>query len=279
MSPGARTGKGFCFGYALNMRRRIYDPQTRNFLTPDPIIAVPYHINGWHRYSYGLNNPFVYGDLTGLFPTPGERWSGYSTGLGYVQWSPGPLRGVDATYWDRVSSNRDQTYELLNSVPWVVRQGVGLYASYRASGIVANSLGTTTFGRLLMSSATEGFASVLAGGPRGVASQFFGGVRTGLTAAGGFTAVQGAFLTSAVTSGSLLLSMEGGVLLGSMGVALAPQNIDLPFGVSLSNPNGYDETIPQFSVPSIGSPIPPDDPVDPLSPNYTPDVNYTPSFP
>jgi RHS repeat-associated protein len=50
----------------INMHGRIYDPQTRNFLSSDPIIAFPYGINAWHGYSYGLNSPFVYRDPTGL---------------------------------------------------------------------------------------------------------------------------------------------------------------------------------------------------------------------
>ena len=89
----------------INARGRIYDPEARRFLTPDPLVADP--LNGQHhnRYSYVANNPATRTDPTGLlltespwdtrgFGSRGSFGAGYSA-LGYTSGGPtgwtGPL--------------------------------------------------------------------------------------------------------------------------------------------------------------------------------------------
>ena len=51
----------------INMNARLYDPVLGRFLSPDPYIQMPDFTQNFNRYSYGLNNPFVYIDKDGEF--------------------------------------------------------------------------------------------------------------------------------------------------------------------------------------------------------------------
>jgi RHS repeat-associated protein len=68
--PDPRFSSGFTgheadhlFGLT-NMRGRMYDPSTRQFLSPDPYMQVPFG-EGLNRYSYVSNNPLTYVDPSG----------------------------------------------------------------------------------------------------------------------------------------------------------------------------------------------------------------------
>lgn len=50
----------------INMNGRIYDPEARRFLTPDPILQNPLASQGRNRYTYVFNNPSTLIDPTGL---------------------------------------------------------------------------------------------------------------------------------------------------------------------------------------------------------------------
>jgi RHS repeat-associated protein len=50
----------------VNMSGRVYDPATRQFLTPDPIIGAPFSALDLHPYGYAWSNPLRYSDPTGL---------------------------------------------------------------------------------------------------------------------------------------------------------------------------------------------------------------------
>jgi RHS repeat-associated protein len=49
----------------INMKGRIYDPETRRFLTPDPLVENPTNSQTLNRYTYVLNNPTTHTDPTG----------------------------------------------------------------------------------------------------------------------------------------------------------------------------------------------------------------------
>ena len=49
----------------INMNARLYDPVIGRFLSPDPYVQMPDFTQNFNRYSYGLNNPFVYIDENG----------------------------------------------------------------------------------------------------------------------------------------------------------------------------------------------------------------------
>ena len=59
----------------VNMNARLYDPQNGRFLAPEPIIQTPDNPQNFHRYTYCLNNPLRYIDLTGM------KWISVKKGL------------------------------------------------------------------------------------------------------------------------------------------------------------------------------------------------------
>jgi RHS repeat-associated protein len=59
----------------INMQGRIYDPEARRFLTPDPIQA-PVSSQTYNRYSYVQNNPATLTDPTGYLPPGTDLLSG-----------------------------------------------------------------------------------------------------------------------------------------------------------------------------------------------------------
>jgi RHS repeat-associated protein len=59
----------------INMQGRIYDPEARRFLTPDPI-QPPVSSQTYNRYSYVQNNPATLTDPTGYLPPQTDLPSG-----------------------------------------------------------------------------------------------------------------------------------------------------------------------------------------------------------
>ena len=64
-------GRGYC-GHEhlfetglINMNARLYDPLLGRFLSPDPYVQMPFYSQNFNRYSYCLNNPLRYNDLSG----------------------------------------------------------------------------------------------------------------------------------------------------------------------------------------------------------------------
>ena len=51
----------------INMNSRLYDPTLGRFLSPDPYIQAPELTQNFNRYSYALNNPLKYNDVSGEF--------------------------------------------------------------------------------------------------------------------------------------------------------------------------------------------------------------------
>ena len=49
----------------INMNSRLYDPTLGRFLSPDPYIQAPEMTQNFNRYSYALNNPLKYNDVSG----------------------------------------------------------------------------------------------------------------------------------------------------------------------------------------------------------------------
>ena len=50
------------------MKGRVYDIETRRFLTPDPFIPAPLFSQSHNRYSYVWNNPATLVNPTGFHP-------------------------------------------------------------------------------------------------------------------------------------------------------------------------------------------------------------------
>lgn len=72
--PTLFLGRGYC-GHEhvqelglINMNARLYDPYLGRFLTPDNYVQLPDFSQSFNRYSYCLNNPIKYTDLSGDNP-------------------------------------------------------------------------------------------------------------------------------------------------------------------------------------------------------------------
>lgn len=62
------TGHEHLQGFGLiNMNARLYDPLLGRFLSPDPYVQAPDFTQNFNRYSYALNNPLKYKDISGEF--------------------------------------------------------------------------------------------------------------------------------------------------------------------------------------------------------------------
>jgi RHS repeat-associated protein len=59
----------------INMKGRIFSPEDRRFLTPDPVIAEPLSSQAHNRYTYVQNNPATFTDPTGLWRSD-SAWDG-----------------------------------------------------------------------------------------------------------------------------------------------------------------------------------------------------------
>jgi RHS repeat-associated protein len=69
--PALFLGRGYTghehlpwFGL-INMNARLYDATLGRFLSPDPYVQMPDFTQSFNRYSYCINNPLLYFDLTG----------------------------------------------------------------------------------------------------------------------------------------------------------------------------------------------------------------------
>jgi RHS repeat-associated protein len=60
----------------INMKGRLYDPELKRFITPDPFVTAPYHPQGLNRFSYVQNNPVTYVDPSGYQCLPDDRRMG-----------------------------------------------------------------------------------------------------------------------------------------------------------------------------------------------------------
>ena len=184
---GLYLGRGFTghehlpwFGL-INMNARLYDPLTCRFLSPDPQMPFPDFSQGHNRYSYALNNPFMYVDENGEF-----FW--YVFGAAII----GGAINV-ATHWDAVSAG-----------------GFWTGMKYFATGAVAGGVGAV---------AGIGIAGVLGGtmGAVGGTMGFLGGMTTSATfgASSGFILGTGNSLIEGESLGhSLVTGLEQGLIDG-----------------------------------------------------------------
>lgn len=87
--PELFLGRGYCghehlplYGL-INMNARLYDPVISRFISPDPYIQAPDYSQNMNRFSYAMNNPFLYKDPNGeffiftIFNAIGEALNGF----------------------------------------------------------------------------------------------------------------------------------------------------------------------------------------------------------
>ena len=71
--PETTSGVGFTghshigFEDLIHMKGRVYDAEIGRFLSPDPFVQAPDHLQNFNRYSYVWNNPLSYTDPSGYF--------------------------------------------------------------------------------------------------------------------------------------------------------------------------------------------------------------------
>ena len=81
----------------VHMNGRVYDPRLGRFLSPDPIVANPYHSQSWNRYAYVQNRPLSFTDPTGLYMS-GSYYGLTADDFNVVDWN----RMLTLELWDWV---------------------------------------------------------------------------------------------------------------------------------------------------------------------------------
>ena len=190
----------------VHMNGRIYDPHSKQFLSPDAYQSPLYFTQAYNPYRYGLNNPFRYSDPSGYFVKSLVRkikravggavrfvrrnarplaaaFVGYQLGAwagghflrqaaAQLIWSPGAMASgaYMAAYGEAVASSA-----LLSGV--IAGGSSGLLAGGGVRGVLVNALSGGAFARLGMAYKNQWTPGrVLAGGLiSGTASALQGG--------------------------------------------------------------------------------------------------------
>ena len=131
--PTLFLGRGYC-GHEhmqelglINMNARLYDPYLGRFLTPDNYVQLPDFSQSFNRYSYCLNNPLKYTDLSGDNPIV----------IGMI------IGTIVGAYVGGVATNKGE----LNPFNWDYSQidtYLGLFAGGVFGGVAGSILGGST---------------------------------------------------------------------------------------------------------------------------------------
>ncbi len=142
----------------INMNARLYDPLTCRFLSPDPQVQMPDFTQGLNRFSYALNNPFMYVDENGEF---------FWAAVGIAALIGGTINLV--THWDAVQAGgfwKGVQYFATGAVAGGVGAAVGIGAAVGFGGMLGVTAASYT-------AATTGFIhGALAGAAGGTAGGF-----------------------------------------------------------------------------------------------------------
>ena len=84
----------------VHMNGRVYDPRLGRFLSPDPVVANPFHSQGWNRYAYVRNRPLSFTDPTGLYMS-GSYYGLTADSFNAVDWN----RMLTLELWDYVANS------------------------------------------------------------------------------------------------------------------------------------------------------------------------------
>lgn len=90
----------------IDMRGRLYDPNQRRFLTPDPLVTDPLWGQSYNRYSYVMNDPVNLVDPTGLYWKKVTYTDG-STGWAEFDDTTGALIGIEGETIEVVAPSGD----------------------------------------------------------------------------------------------------------------------------------------------------------------------------
>ena len=84
----------------VHMNGRVYDPRLGRFLSPDPIVANPFHSQSWNRYAYVQNRPMSFTDPTGNYMS-GSYYGLTADSFNAVDWN----RMLTLELWDYVANS------------------------------------------------------------------------------------------------------------------------------------------------------------------------------
>ena len=195
---------------------RVYDPATREFLSPDPLLAVPGQPGAAGAYTYGFLDPVNFLDPSGLRPISQQEW--------------------ESTRQQQEQGNLGQAWEAIKSDPWGTLAMVGVAAV--GVGLCFVPGGQAIGVGILIGVGTSAAAGLATGtfNPRGVAvSGAFGAIPGGSTLrsamlVGAASGVGADATTQLVTNGRIDPSSLGpAALLGAGGGALG-HGINTHFG-------------------------------------------------
>ena len=112
----------------INMNARLYDPALGRFLSADPYIQLPDFSQSYNRYTYCLNNPLRYADITGeWFGIDDLLIAGVSFVAGYVS------HGVSTGHWGMSAVKTG-----------VISAGMG-WLGYNTAGMATGSITAATW--------------------------------------------------------------------------------------------------------------------------------------
>jgi len=177
----------------INMNGRVYDPLVARFLSPDNYVQLPDNSQGFNRYSYCLNNPFMYTDKDGKF------WNlviGAIIG-GTINWM---AHGAEFSW-----------------------EGLGYFGIGAAAGALGAGVGAGVSAAIAGSGATgvagASFASGFMGTSTAISTGFSAGLISG--AAGGFTGgfINGFGNTAMKPDNDFIDMLNGGLTDGWKGAA------------------------------------------------------------
>ena len=205
--PGVGFGSELSAFGLVWMGARVYDPRTREFLSPDPLLATPGRPGASSVYTYGFLDPVNFLDPSGLRPVSQEEWA--------------------ATRTAQEQGRLGQAWEAIQHDPWGTLAMVGVAAV--GVGLCFVPGGQAIGVGILIGVGTSAAAGIATGtfNPRGVAiSGAFGAIPGGSTLrsamlVGAASGVGADATTQLVTSGRIDPSSLGpSALLGAGGGAL-----------------------------------------------------------
>ena len=129
--PTLFLGRGYC-GHEhmqelglINMNARLYDPYLGRFLSPDNYVQLPDFSQSFNRYSYCLNNPLKYTDLSGDNPIV----------IGMI------IGTIVGAYVGGVATNKGE----LNPLSWNYGQ-IDTYLGFFVGGVIGGVAGSVLGG-------------------------------------------------------------------------------------------------------------------------------------
>ncbi len=186
--PGAGPEPGFRGEWTLDgllwLRHRAYDPETRSFLSPDPVAGVPGLTTVANPYHYCHHDPVGWVDPLGLQPLSDGEWDAWKASHPTLaEVVTAPMRGMAGWVGDH--------WEVIAAVA-VVGAGVAMVATGFGAGVGAG---------VLIGAGSNLSVQVMRGGPIDARNVAFAGVVGGVS-----SGVGNAALTAAKTGGAVATS-------------------------------------------------------------------------